>query len=83
MTGRISDLSPGSSPLGRPVVMEGTVLEPATDSDGFLRVELDLQKGYARSCVWTPKAPAPTPGAAVGVLESDNGNLHVVSIWPQ
>lgn len=82
MSGRLSDLSPDSSPLGRPVIMEGKVSSPAVDSAGFLRVELDSQPGRVRECVWTPAKP-PKPGAAVGVLESDNGNLWAVAVWPQ
>lgn len=80
---RLSDLAPDSSPLGRPVLMEGTVQSPALSDDGFLRVVLDIQPGRVREAVWTPTGEGPDPGAAVGVLESDNGNLHVVTIWPQ
>jgi hypothetical protein len=72
---RVDDRQPSA-------LREGVVDDPVTDDEGFLRVVLDGQE-YTRSCVWTPTDPEPEPGYAVGVLESDNGNLHAVTVWPQ
>jgi uridylate kinase len=64
--------------------MEATVLSPALTDDGFLRVQVDSQKGTARECPWTPHPDEePLPGAAALVIESDQGNLWCVAWWSQ
>lgn len=63
---------------------EGTVLDPATTTDGWLRVEVDAQPGVVKLCPWMPRLDlAAMPGDAVLTVESDEGNTWVVAWWSQ
>lgn len=63
---------------------EATVLDPPLTEDGWLRVEVDGQKGVARECPWVPRLDVDAEaGDAAAVLESDDGNWWAVGYWPQ
>jgi hypothetical protein len=63
---------------------EATVLDPATDEDGWLRVEVDGELGVVQTCPWMPRLDVPvSPGDAAAVIESDGGNYWAVQWWPQ
>jgi hypothetical protein len=65
-------------------LMEATILDPPTDADGWLRVEIDNRPGAAETCPWQHEPEAdPEPGDAAWVMESDGGNFVVVLWWPQ
>ena len=68
------------------------MLDPPLTDDGFLRVQVDAQRGRARECPWMPRLAVqdgelvevqPKPGDAAVVCESDEGNLWVLCWWPQ
>ena len=81
----LSDLGAQRAYRALPIVLlEATVLDPPLDDDGFMRVEVDAQRGRARACPWMPRGDEePTPGDAAWVQESDEGNLVVMVWWPQ
>lgn len=63
---------------------EGTVLDPPTTTDGWLRVEVDGQPGVVKLCPWLPRLDlAAMPKDAVLTAESDEGNTWVVAWWSQ
>lgn len=65
-------------------LLEATLLDPPLTEDGWMRVEVDEQKGAVRECPWMPRADAlPEPGFAAVVQESDAGNMWVIAWWPQ
>lgn len=66
------------------VLLEATVLDPPLTVDGWLRVEVDAQKGAVRECPWIPRLDLdPLPGDAAAVIESDDGNWWAVGWWSQ
>lgn len=69
------------------IALEATVLSPPLTPDGFLRVEVDAQKGIGREGPWAHAGGLPTtaqPAAedAALAIESDQGNLWLLW-WPQ
>lgn len=62
-------------------LLDATVADPPLSADGFLRVEVDSQRGAIQECPWD-RGGTPTPGDAVAVMESDGGNYWVVERWP-
>lgn len=65
-------------------LLEATVLDPPTDDNGWLRVEIASQPGAAVSVPWTPRLDLSVmPGDAAVVEESDEGNYWCVEWWSQ
>jgi hypothetical protein len=65
-------------------LLDATVLDPALNSGGWLRVELDSARGVAHECPWQPRVDLDVaPGDAAAVLESDGGHFWVVEWWSQ
>lgn len=63
---------------------EATVLDPPLDAKGWLRVEVEAQKGSAVTCPWLPRLDVPVmPGDAAIVEESNEGNYWCIAWWPQ
>jgi len=62
-------------------LLEATVLSPALNAAGWLRVELDVARGVAHACPWPDNGVVPNPGDAAAVMESDHGNYWAVGVW--
>src|SRR5262245_3530576 len=63
-------------------LLEGTVLAPPLNSEGFLRIEVDGQPGVVQTCPWPYSGIDALPGDAVAVEVSDGGN-YWAHWWPQ
>ena len=67
----------------RSQLREATVLDPALNDDGWIRVELDDVPGNVKECPFTVTDADPTPGDAAVVMESDQGNWWCLVWWAQ
>lgn len=62
---------------------EASVVDPPLNDEGWLRVEIDGQRGGVQECPWvTPFQGVPEEGDAAAVIESDGGNFWALW-WPQ
>jgi hypothetical protein len=66
-----------------PQLREAEVVDPPLTAEGFIRVEVDGQRGDVKECPWVTRfSGSPAKGDAAAVIESDGGNFWALW-WPQ